>query len=144
MDSLQKLRLLGLAGVLILAVGIGALAIRRARQAVPVHQIAKVSPGQEEEEEGEGHFDPIFYYHGVNLLAAENGGHIVSARGLGWDSAIDGQVDEHTLGDGKEAIFGFKGDQPSVFSRISMLIPEANEANVKRFELFTADTQKGP
>jgi VWFA-related protein len=80
----------------------------------------------------------------VNLLAADNGGHVVLTPNASWARTIDGKEDQlywYNVGD--EAVYGFKGDQPATFDTFSMLIPDANKNNVKEFELLSGDSPTG-
>ena len=76
----------------------------------------------------------------TNLLAPENGGQLLVAPSDVWSQTIDGKEDGiGGRGLEEEAVFAFKDEQPATFDTFTILIPEANTANVKEFELLVAD-----
>ena len=76
----------------------------------------------------------------MNLLAAENGGHVVAATNDRWPYTIDG--DEKTwqyidIGvTGSWAVYGFKDDKPARFDTFKVLIQGTESWNLKEFELL--------
>lgn len=76
-----------------------------------------------------------------NLLASENGGHLVVAASDGWTATIDGKEDwEGGLGGlGAEAVYAFKDERPATFNMFTMLIPSTYWGNIKEFELLIAN-----
>jgi len=76
----------------------------------------------------------------MNLLAAENGGHVVVATNDRWPYTIDG--DEKTwqyidIGvTGSWAVYGFKDDKPARFDTFKVLILGTESWNLKEFELL--------
>lgn len=76
----------------------------------------------------------------VNLLAAENGGHVVAATNDRWPYTIDG--DEKTwqyidIGvTGSWAVYGFKDEKPAKFDTFKVLILGTESWNLKEFELL--------
>jgi hypothetical protein len=74
----------------------------------------------------------------INLLAPENGGHVLVASSDDWAGTIDGKEGGKQIssGLGKSAVFGFKDERPATFDMFTMLIPETRNGNVKEFELL--------
>jgi hypothetical protein len=76
----------------------------------------------------------------MNLLAAENGGHVVTATNDRWPYTIDG--DEKTwqyidIGvTGSWAVYGFKDDKAAKFDTFKVLILGTESWNLKEFELL--------
>jgi hypothetical protein len=79
----------------------------------------------------------------VNLLSAENGGHVVTATGDEWLATIDGKegFNQITYGlkDNNEAVYAFKGEKKVQLEIFTMLISEAEDNNIKEFELFVGN-----
>jgi hypothetical protein len=79
----------------------------------------------------------------VNLLSAENGGHLVTATGDAWLATIDEKDDFNTILEGlqenNEAVYAFKGERKARLEMFTMLINEADGGNVKEFELFVGN-----
>jgi len=77
----------------------------------------------------------------VNLLASENGGHLVLASSEDWQATIDGREDfaQISYGLGKEAVYTFKDERPVTFDTFAMLIPGTENNNIKEFELLVGD-----
>lgn len=83
----------------------------------------------------------------INLLAAENGGHLIVASSDDWKTTIDGKEDGSQMGNGigAEAVYAFQEERPATFHTFTMLIPESADANVKEFELLIGnDSPTGP
>ncbi len=74
----------------------------------------------------------------INLLATENGGHLLAASSDNWLATIDGKESWKQIdyGIGKEAVYGFKDEQPATFDTFTMLIPVTEDNNVREFELL--------
>jgi hypothetical protein len=76
----------------------------------------------------------------INLLSAENGGHIVTATGDEWLSTIDGNESfnqiTYGLKDNNEAVYAFKGEKKAQLEMFAMLINDKDDNNIKEFELF--------
>ena len=73
----------------------------------------------------------------INLLAAENGGELLTASGESWTKTVDG--DEGTfgiVGAGDDATLGFREGRAATFDTIALLIPSASGQNVRQFELL--------
>jgi hypothetical protein len=82
----------------------------------------------------------------VNLLSAENGGHVITATGDDWLATIDGKTDLNQISYGlkynTEAVYAFKGEKKM---QLKMFINETSDDNVKEFELFIGnDSPTGP
>lgn len=76
----------------------------------------------------------------INLLAPGNGVQLLTASSDDWKFTIDEKEDWIYLnGMDKEAVYGFKDEQAATFDTFTMLISEANEYNVKDFELFVGN-----
>jgi hypothetical protein len=79
----------------------------------------------------------------INLLSAENGGHVVVATNDRWLYAIDGDernwqyIDTGVVG--AWAVYGFKDDRPAVFDTFKVLILGTESWNLKEFELSAAN-----
>jgi hypothetical protein len=75
----------------------------------------------------------------INLLAAENGGHVVVATNDRWLYAIDGDEKNWQYIDtgvvGAWAVYGFKDDRPAIFDTFKVLILGTESWNLKEFEL---------
>lgn len=74
-----------------------------------------------------------------NLLAADNGGHIVAAAKADWVKLIDSKEDTYLWVDDGEGIFAFKDDRPATFDTFAVLIPGSDDSNIKDFELFAGN-----
>lgn len=74
----------------------------------------------------------------INLLASENGGHVLVASSDDWAATIDGKEDQKVIdgGVGQSAVFAFKDERPATFDTFTMLIAKASDFNVKDFELL--------
>jgi hypothetical protein len=79
----------------------------------------------------------------INLLSAENGGHLVAATNDQWRSAIDGDEKSWQYIDigvvGSWAVYGFKDDKPTSFDRFRVLILGSESWNLKEFELLAGN-----
>jgi TIR domain len=79
----------------------------------------------------------------TNLLAAENGGHVVAATNDRWPYAIDGDEKNWQYIDvgvaGSWAVYGFKDDKPASFDTFKLLILGAESWNLKEFELLAGN-----
>lgn len=83
----------------------------------------------------------------INLLAPENGGHIVLASSDDWQGTIDGKENQFQIsyGIGKDAVYGFKDDRLAAFDTFAMLINGTEDWNIKEFELLISrDSPSGP
>ena len=86
---------------------------------------------------------------GINLLAAEHGGHLIVASGDDWAGTIDGKEGYNQISYGltsqSEAVYAFKGEQSATIDRFTMLIPGTDDHHLKEFELFVStDLPTGP
>ena len=79
----------------------------------------------------------------TNLLAAENGGHVVAATNDRWPYAIDGDEKNWQYIDvgvaGAWAVYGFKDDKPASFDTFKVLILGAESWNLREFELLAGN-----
>jgi hypothetical protein len=73
----------------------------------------------------------------VNLLAQENGGHLVVAPSDQWRTTIDGNEGVNFVGLG-EAVYAFKEDRLAAFDTFAMLIGQTDSYNVNEFELLVS------
>jgi len=79
----------------------------------------------------------------LNLLSAENGGHVVVATNDQWPYAIDGDEKNWHYIDvgvtGSWAVYGFKNDKPASFDTFKVLILGSESWNLKEFELLAGN-----
>lgn len=85
----------------------------------------------------------------VNVLSADNGGHLVIAGSDDWKRTIDSKEDfnqiSHGLSDAHTAVFAFKDKKPVRISLFTMLITQTQSNNVHEFELSVAtESPTGP
>jgi len=72
----------------------------------------------------------------INLLAAENGGHLVAASGDNWKTTIDGDEDYHCCYYPKQyAVYAFKGGKEASFDMFASFVDSARPDNVHEFEI---------
>ena len=79
---------------------------------------------------------------GIDLLSPANGGTLIAAPNDEWLKLSDGKPDRATTYAG-EGIWGFKDGKAATFDRFEMLIPGADQYNVRQFELFVGDDGPG-
>jgi hypothetical protein len=79
----------------------------------------------------------------MNVLSAENGGHVVVATTDRWTYAIDGDEKNWQYIDvgvtGSWAVYGFKNDKPASFDTFKVLILGSESWNLKGFELLAGN-----
>jgi hypothetical protein len=79
----------------------------------------------------------------MNVLSAENGGHVVVATNDRWPFAIDGDEKNWHYIDigvaGSWAVYGFKNDKPASFDTFKVLILGTESWNLKEFELLAGN-----
>lgn len=79
----------------------------------------------------------------MNLLCAENGGHVIVATNDRWLYAIDGDEKNWQYIDigvvGSWAVYGFKDDKPASFDTFKVLILGSESWNLKEFELLAGN-----
>ena len=79
----------------------------------------------------------------MNVLSAENGGHVVVATNDRWPYAIDGDEKNWQYIDigvvGSWAVYGFKNDKPATFDTFKVLILGTESWNLKEFELLAGN-----
>jgi hypothetical protein len=79
----------------------------------------------------------------MNLLSAENGGHVIVATNDQWLYAIDGDEKNWQYIDigvvGSWAVYGFKDDKPASFDTFKVLILGSESWNLKEFELLAGN-----
>jgi TIR domain-containing protein len=79
----------------------------------------------------------------MNLLVAENGGHVIVATNDRWPYTIDGDEKNWQYIDigvtGSWAVYGFKDDKPATFDRFKVLILGTESWNLKEFELLAGN-----
>jgi hypothetical protein len=74
----------------------------------------------------------------INLLASENGGHVLAASSDDWAETINGKEGGTSINEGlgNSAVFAFKDERPATFDMFTILIPGTRDSNVKEFELL--------
>jgi hypothetical protein len=79
----------------------------------------------------------------MNVLSAENGGHVVVATNDRWAYAIDGDEKNWQYIDigvaGSWAVYGFKNGKPASFDTFKVLILGTESWNLKEFELLAGN-----
>lgn len=76
----------------------------------------------------------------VNLLSPDQGGQLLVSPNADWQTLITGKESQYVdSGPGGEAVFGFKGEKPTKFSKFALLILKTNDVNVKEFEIFSGN-----
>ena len=79
----------------------------------------------------------------INLLVAENGGHVIVATNDRWPYTIDGDEKNWQYIDigvtGSWAVYGFKDDKPATFDRFKVLILGTESWNLREFELLAGN-----
>jgi hypothetical protein len=79
----------------------------------------------------------------VNLLAPENGGHVIVASGDAWVGTIDGKEGLNQINYGldsqAQAVYAFKDEKPATIDTFTVLISGTGDNNVKEFELFVGN-----
>jgi Mg-chelatase subunit ChlD len=78
---------------------------------------------------------------GIDLLAQANGGTLVAAPNQEWLQLNDGKEQRVAVYAG-EGVWAFKDGKPATFDAFEVLIDQANQYNLKEFELFVGD--EGP
>lgn len=80
----------------------------------------------------------------VNLLASENGGHLIVASGDDWLRTIDGKEGFNQISYGlsqqSDAVYAFRDEKLASIEMFTMLINQTGDNNVKEFELFVGST----
>jgi len=76
-----------------------------------------------------------------NILAAKNGGRLLSAPNDEWQKLNDGDDKRATTYNGA-GVWSFKDGKPATFDTFEVLIPAADQYNLKDFELLVGD--EGP
>ena len=72
----------------------------------------------------------------VNLLAGENGGHLVAASGDNWKFTIDGDEDYHCCYYPKQyAVYAFKGGKEASFDMFASFVDSTRPDNVHELEI---------
>jgi VWA domain-containing protein len=74
----------------------------------------------------------------IDVLAQANGGMLLGAPNDEWIKLNDGAEARATTYDG-EGIWAFRDEKPVTFDAFEVLIPGADQYNLKDFELFVAD-----
>ncbi len=75
----------------------------------------------------------------VDLLAGENGGHVIAASSDAWVGTIDGKEETNYINgvtSQAEAVYAFKDEKSATMDMFTMLIHGTDDYNVKQFELF--------
>src|SRR5262249_52920747 len=73
-----------------------------------------------------------------SLIAAANGGVLVAAPNDEWSKLNDGKDERATTYDG-EGIWSFKDGKSATFDSFDVLIPAADQYNLREFELLAGD-----
>jgi hypothetical protein len=93
---------------------------------------------------------PVLRGPRINLVAAENGGELLTADDALWKATVDGDEDTYLwvpfyIGGKSQAVFGFKDGRSATFDTVEILIPGSGGNNVAEFELQRAnDAIDGP
>jgi len=90
--------------------------------------------------------EPPKILNAVNLLAQENGGHVLWSTQDIWMKTNDGEEQKFLIQPVAEAVYAFKYKQTATFDTFTVLIPDTDVNNLKDFELLatTSDPQIGP
>ena len=90
--------------------------------------------------------EPPKLLNAVNLLAQENGGHVLWSNQDVWMKTNDGEEHEFLIQPVTEAVYAFKYKQTATFDTFIVFVPETDANNLKDFELLvtTSDSQIGP
>lgn len=82
----------------------------------------------------------------INLLAQENGGHVLWSTQDVWMKTNDGEEHKFLIQPVAEAVYAFKYKQTATFDTFTVFVPETDANNIKDFELLatTSDPQIGP
>jgi hypothetical protein len=77
----------------------------------------------------------------VNLLASENGGHLLTASNDDWQATLDGSEEGRQIsyGVGAEAVYAFKDERQATIDLFTILIIDSSSNNVKEFELLAGN-----
>jgi len=75
---------------------------------------------------------------GIDLLSPTNGGALIAAPNDDWAKLTDGKADRAVPYAG-EGVWGFKDGKPATFDRFEVLIPGAEQYNLRQFELLAGD-----
>jgi hypothetical protein len=80
----------------------------------------------------------------VNLLASEQGGHLLQAPDENWRKITSGKEDEWvSITPPADAVYAFKDKKSAVFGKFATLIKETNGWNPKEVEILAADDWLG-
>ncbi len=90
--------------------------------------------------------EPPEILNAVNLLAQENGGHVLWSNQDVWMKTNDGEEHKFLIRPVAEAVYAFKYKQMANFDTFTAFIPGTDKNNLKDFELLTttSDPQIGP
>lgn len=82
----------------------------------------------------------------INLLAQENGGHVLWSTQDVWMKTNDGEEHKFLIQPVAEAVYAFKYKQTATFDTFTVFVPETDVNNLKDFELLaaTSDPRIGP
>jgi hypothetical protein len=75
----------------------------------------------------------------INLIAAENGGEIVTASTERWTATVDGKEDTYTWVDSGQAVYAFKDGRAATFDAFAVLIPSTSDNNLGEFEILAGN-----
>jgi hypothetical protein len=75
----------------------------------------------------------------VNLLSAEQGGHVVAASSEQWKVLINGNEEDYVWTDTGFGVFGFRDGRTARIDSFALLIPKQADVNIKEFELFVGN-----
>jgi TIR domain-containing protein len=139
----------GLIGLLLVVLYQAGFLDRKAEQTAPsAAQTTQATPGHGEiESQAASAAKPSLSTQtqssAMNLLAAENGGHVIVATNDQWASTIDGDEKNWQYIDigvvGSWAVYGFKDQKTASFDTFKVLILGAESWNLKEFELLAGN-----
>lgn len=90
--------------------------------------------------------EPPTLLNAINLLAQENGGHVLWSTQDVWMKTNDGEERKFLIKSVAEAVYAFKYKQTATFDTFTVFIPETGANNLQDFELLatTSDPRIGP
>jgi tetratricopeptide (TPR) repeat protein len=85
---------------------------------------------------------PVASANGINLLAPEQGGQLLSAPNESWRKITSGKEDEWIetrTGADSDIVYAFKDKKPARFHRLTVLIVGSNDYNPKEIEVLAGE-----
>lgn len=81
---------------------------------------------------------------GIDILAVENGGQLISAPNDAWQNLNRNHADFRGPTYGGEGVWSFKEGKPATFNRIEVMISKGGDYVLKNFEVLAGDDLAGP